>query len=215
VARWFDKSQAESYNPRLSGRTVSKCASAGACRLEYQEPGEELKSMAAERANAFDFWGPKTLVGTELKPGDRAPAFTVTGPRDATIRSADFTGKPLIIATAPSLETGVCSTQTRRFNQVAADLGDDVAILTVSADLPFTPARWCGAEGIDKVVVGSDYKDMSFGDAYGTHVKELRIESRAVFVVDRDGIIRYVEYVPIGGQEPNYDAALDVARKLV
>lgn len=161
-----------------------------------------------ERANAFDWWGPKTLVGPELKPGDKAPEFTLTKARDATVSSQEFAGKPLVISVIPSIETGVCSTQTRRFNQEAAQLGDQVNILTVSADLPFTQARWCGAEGIDKIVMASDYKDMNFGSAYGTHVKEVRLESRAVFVVDADGVIRYAEYVPIGGQEPNYDAAM-------
>jgi thiol peroxidase len=109
----------------------------------------------------------------------------------------------------------VCSKQTRRFNEEAARLGDHVSILTVSADLPFAQARWCGAEGINNVVMGSDYKDMNFGDAYGTHIKDLRWESRAVFVVDANGTIRYAEYVPVGGQEPNYDAALNTLKTLL
>lgn len=167
-----------------------------------------------ERANAFDFWGPKTLVGPELKPGDRAPEFSLTRGREP-VDSAQFAGKPLVISVIPSIDTGVCSRQTHRFNQEAAALGDAVAILTVSADLPFAQGRWCGAEGVDKVIMASDHRDMSFGAAYGTYVKELRIESRAVFVVDKDGIIRYAEYVPAGGQEPNYDAALAVLKELV
>jgi len=170
--------------------------------------------MAQERANAFDFWGPRTLIGPELNPGDKAPAFTLTKPKNEKISSADFAGKPLVISVIPSIDTGVCSRQTRRFNEEAAALGDKVNILTVSADLPFAQARWCGAEGIDKVVMGSDYIDMSFGDAYGTHIKDLRWESRAVFVVDQNGIIRHVEYVPIGGQEPNYDATLAALKEL-
>ena len=170
--------------------------------------------MATERANAFEFAGSNTLIGDELKPGDKAPDFKLVKGRD-TITMSDFAGKPLIISVVPSLETGVCSRQTRTFNEAASKLGDDIAILTVSADLPYTQARWCGAEGVDKVVVASDHRDMSFGDAYGTHVKELRIVSRAVFVVDREGVIRYVQYVPVGATEPNYDAALDAARKLV
>lgn len=166
-----------------------------------------------ERANAFDFGGPRTLVGPELKPGDKAPAFTLSGGRN-TITSVQFAGKPLIISVIPSIDTGVCSRQTRRFNEAAAAMGDRLNILTVSADLPFAQGRWCGAEGIDNVVMGSDHFDMNFGDAYGTHVKELRIESRAVFVVDRDGIIRHAEYVSNAGQEPNYDAALAAAQDL-
>lgn len=170
--------------------------------------------MAQERANAFDFWGPRTLVGPELKPGDPAPSFTLTKARDEQVSSAEFAGKPLVISVIPSIDTGVCSRQTRRFNEEAAKLGDRVSILTVSADLPFAQARWCGAEGIDKVIMASDYKDMSFGDAYGTHVKELRWESRAAFVVDADGVIRYAEYVPVGGQEPNYEAVLATLKDL-
>jgi thiol peroxidase len=161
-----------------------------------------------ERPNAFDWWGPKTLVGPQLKPGDTAPAFMLTGARDASVSSADFAGTPHVISVIPSIETGICATQTRRFNEAAAQLGEQVKILTVSADLPFTQGRWCGAEGIDKVVMASDYKDMNFGDAYGTHIKEVRLESRAVFVVDGAGVIRYAEYVPNGGQEPDYEAAL-------
>jgi thioredoxin-dependent peroxiredoxin len=170
--------------------------------------------MAQERANAFDWWGPRTLVGPELKPGDTAPAFTLTKLKNEKIDSADFAGKPLVISVIPSIDTGVCSRQTRRFNEEAAALGDKVNIVTVSADLPFAQARWCGAEGLDKIVMGSDYLDMNFGDAYGTHIKDLRWESRAVFVVDQNGIVRHVEYVPVGGQEPNYDAALAVLKEL-
>ena len=167
-----------------------------------------------ERPNAFDFWGPKTLVGPELKVGDRAPAFRLTKARDEIVSSADFAGRPLVISVIPSIDTGVCSRQTRRFNEEAAKLGDAASVLTVSADLPFTQGRWCGAEGIDKVIMASDYKDMSFGDAYGTHIKELRWESRAAFVVDREGVIRYAEYVPVGGQEPNYDAVLAALKEI-
>src|SRR6266511_111299 len=169
--------------------------------------------MAQERASAFDFWGPKTLVGPELKPGARAPAFLLSKGKD-TISSEQFAGKPLVISVIPSIDTGVCSRQTRRFNEEAARLGDAVNILTVSADLPFAQSRWCGAEGIDKVIMGSDYLDMSFGDAYGTHIKELRLDSRAVFVVDQNGVIRYAQYVPGAGQEPNYDAALAALKEI-
>jgi len=128
--------------------------------------------------------------------------------------SVDFAGKPLVISVIPSIDTGVCSRQTRRFNEEAAALGDKVNILTVSADLPFAQARWCGAEGIGKVVMGSDYVDMNFGSSYGTYIKDLRWESRAVFVVDANGIIRHVEYVPVSGQEPNYDATLAALQEL-
>ncbi len=167
-----------------------------------------------ERPNAFDWGGPKTLVGPELKPGDKAPAFKLIRGR-GTVSSEELAGKPLVISVIPSVDTSVCSRQTRRFNEEAAKLGERLNILTVSADLPFAQGRWCGAEGIDKIVMGSDHLDMSFGDAYGTHVKELRIESRAVFVVDAAGVIRYAEYLPAAGQHPNYDAALAAARALL
>ncbi len=170
--------------------------------------------MTIERPNAFDWWGPKTLVGPELKPGDTAPAFVLTQGR-TFVNSEQFAGKPLVISVIPSIETGVCSGQTRHFNEAAAALGDAVNIVTVSADLPFTQGRWCAAEGIDKIIMGSDHLDMSFGTAYGTYVKEVRLDSRAVFVVDADGTIRYVEYVPVGGNEPNYDAALDAVKSLI
>src|SRR6266496_1102175 len=170
--------------------------------------------MPQERANAFDFWGPKTLLGSALKPGDKAPAFKLFKTRGEQISSAQFVGKPLVISVIPSIDTRVCPMQTRRFNEEAAKLGDVVNILTVSADLPFAQGRWCGAEGIDKIIMGSDYFDMNFGDAYGTHIKELRLESRAVFVVDAEGIICHVEYVPVSGQEPNYDAALAALKEL-
>ena len=170
--------------------------------------------MAQERAKAFDFWGPKTLVGPELKPGDAAPPFKLVKVRGVEVGSDAFAGKPLIISVVPSLDTGVCSMQTRRFNQEAGKLGDQANIITVSADLPFAQARWCGAEGVENLQVLSDHRDMSFGDAYGTHIKELRWESRAVFVVDRDGVIRYAEYVPVAGREPNYDAALAALKEL-
>lgn len=168
--------------------------------------------MTSKRANAFDFWGPQTLLGPELKVGDRAPDFTLSQGKDS-ISSAQFKGKALIISVLPSIDTGVCSRQTRRFNEEVTKQSD-LTVLTVSADLPFAQSRWCGAEGIDKVVMGSDYRDMSFGNAYGTHIQDVRLESRAVFVVDSQGIIRHVEYVPAAGQEPNYEAALAAVRNL-
>jgi len=118
------------------------------------------------------------------------------------------------IRVVQSLDTGVCDLQTRRFKEEAAGLGEDVVVLTVSADLPFAQARWCGAAGVDRVITLSDHRDMAFGNAYGTHVKELRLEQRSVFVVDKGGIVRYVEYVPEIGQHPNYEAALATVRAL-
>jgi thiol peroxidase len=169
--------------------------------------------MAQERPNAFNFRGPKTLVGPELKAGDTAPAFTLIDGKGQQVSSDAFKGKPMLISVVPSVDTGVCSLQTRRFDQEAASLGDAITVLGVSADLPFAQARWCGAEGAENIRVLSDHRDMSFGQAFGTYVKELRIESRAVFVVDKDGVIRYAEYVPVVGNQPNYDAAIAAVRE--
>jgi thiol peroxidase len=168
-----------------------------------------------ERANAFDFIGPKTLVGPELKVGDKAPAFVVLGQDLKDIDSTTLAGKPMLISVIPSVDTGVCDLQTKRFNEEAGRMGDKITLLTVSADLPFALRRYCGANEIKSLVVASDHRSMAFGAAYGTYIKEVRLESRAVFVVDGAGVIRHAEYVPTAGQHPDYDAALAVLAKLV
>lgn len=165
-----------------------------------------------ERAEAFDFLGPRTLVGPELKPGDAAPDFTLITSKLTTVTKADFAGKPMLISVIPSLDTGVCSKQSLRFNQEAAALGEQASFLTVSADLPFAQGRWCGSNDATAIQTLSDHREMSFGASYGTYVRDLRILSRAVFVVDADGIVRYAEYVPVAGHEPNYDPALDALK---
>jgi len=164
--------------------------------------------MAQERPGAATFLGnPLTLVGPELKAGDKAPAFTVltNDLKEASLNGS--AGKVRLISVVPSLDTPVCDAQTRRFNQEAGNLGD-VAILTISMDLPFAQKRWCGAAGVDKVQTLSDHRDASFSQAYGTLIKELRLDSRAVFVVDAKDTVRYVEYVKEVSAHPNYDAAI-------
>jgi thiol peroxidase len=168
-----------------------------------------------ERANAFDFIGPKTLVGPELKVGDKAPAFVLLGQDLKDIDSATLAGKPMLVSVAPSVDTGVCDLQTKRFNEEAGKHGDKITFLSVTADLPFALRRYCGANEIKNIVVASDHRTMAFGAAYGTYVKEIRLESRAVFVVDSAGVIQYAEYVPVAGQHPNYDAALAVLAGLL
>lgn len=169
-----------------------------------------------ERPNAVTFLSnPLTLVGKELKPGDQAPDATLVKQDLSTVNLSDYFGKVLLISVVPSLDTGVCSAQTKRFNEEASRLPDAVRVLTVSMDLPFAQKRFCGAENIDKIEVLSDHREASFGQAYGTLVKELRIESRAVFVIDPQGVIRYVEYVPEITNHPNYDAALQAVRALL
>lgn len=171
--------------------------------------------MAIERPAAFDFLGPKTLVGPELKAGDMAPDFTLLNRKLQPVSKSAFAGKPLVLSVVPSLDTSVCSVQSKRFDEEAAKLGDKVAIVTVSADLPFAQGRWCKENDAKTAETLSDHRDMSFGDAYGTHVKEDRIESRAVFVVDASGTVQYAEYVGQAGEQPNYDAALEALQKLI
>ncbi|HOZ49840.1 MAG TPA: thiol peroxidase [Candidatus Hydrogenedentes bacterium] len=162
-----------------------------------------------ERPGAVTFQGnPLTVLGDPLEVGDAAPDFELLSNALEPVCLADSAGKVRLISVVPSLDTPVCDTQTRKFNEKIAACGDNVVGLTVSADLPFAQARWCGAAGIDRVQTLSDHRTMAFGDAYGTHIKELRLEARAVFVVDAEGIIRYVQYVPEITTEPDYEAAL-------
>lgn len=170
----------------------------------------------SERTGIITFKGnPLTLVGPELKVGDKAPAFTAVDNGLAPKTLADYAGKIKIVSAVPSLDTPVCDTETRRFNQEAAGLPGNVAVLTISLDLPFAQARWCGAAGIDKVVTLSDYRDRSFGTAYGVLIKELLLLGRAVFVVDADDVIRYIQVVPEVTAEPDYNAVIEAAKKLL
>ena len=165
-----------------------------------------------ERAGATTLKGnPLTLIGPELKAGDRAPDFSLTGGDLKPVTLKDTGNQVRIISVVPSLDTPVCDAQTKRFNEEAAKL-PGVDILTVSMDLPFAQKRWCGAFGVDKVKMLSDHKDGSFGSNYGTLIKELRIESRAIFVLDKNNKIKHVEYVKEVADHPNYETALDAAR---
>ena len=153
---------------------------------------------------------PVTLIGDEVKVGDKAPQFTVVANDLSEKTLSDFSGVRLI-SSVPSLDTGVCDAQTRRFNEEAKKISG-VTVLTISADLPFAQTRWCGASGLDNVITLSDHRDLSFGTAYGVAIKELRLLSRAVFVVNSNDEITYVEYVDEVTNHPNYDAALKAAR---
>lgn len=157
---------------------------------------------------------PVTLLGKEIKVGDKAPDFTVitTDSKPYTLKDAGNSVK--IISIVPSLDTGVCELQTISFNEAAAELGD-VVILTISVDLPFAQKRFCGAHGIDKVITLSDHKDLSFGLNYGFVMEESRLLARGVVILDKDNIVRYVEYVSEGGTHPNYEKAIEEAKKLV
>lgn len=171
--------------------------------------------MAQERTGVATFKGnPLTLIGPELQVGDTAPDFTISKNllEDASLK--DFAGKIKLISVVPSLDTGVCDAQTRRFNEAAAGLSEDVVILTVSADLPFAQARWCGAAGVDQVITLSDYKSRSFGQAYGVLIKEFQLDMRSIFVVDQNDKITYVEYLSEMTEHPNYEAAIEAVKSL-
>lgn len=144
-----------------------------------------------------------------------APNFTVVARDLSSARLQDFVGKVLVVLSVPSLDTAVCDQETRRFNEEAARLGGRVGVITISMDLPFAQSRWCGAAGVDQVTLLSDYKDREFGVKYGVYIKELGLLSRAVFVIDPGGTLRYVEYVPEVGQHPNYDKALAAVQALL
>jgi len=165
-----------------------------------------------ERAGATTLKGnPLTLVGPELKAGDQAPDFTLTDNSLKPVTLKDTGSNVRIISVVPSLDTPVCDAQTKRFNEETAKLSG-VDIITVSMDLPFAQKRWCGAFGVDNVKMLSDHASGSFGSNYGTLIKELRIESRAIFVLDQKNKIRHVEYVKEVADHPNYEAALSAAR---
>ncbi len=156
---------------------------------------------------------PMAVVGPELKTGDRAPDFDVTDMAMKTVTLADTGRGVRIFSVVPSLDTPVCDAQTKRFNDEAAKL-PGVEIYTVSMDLPFAQKRWCNNFGIDRVKMLSDHKNASFGTRYGTLIRDLRIESRALFVVDQEGVVRHAEYVKEVGDHPNYEPALRTARAL-
>ena len=167
-----------------------------------------------ERKEAVTLRGkPFTLVGPEIKVGDPAPDFTVIANDMSPVKLADTAGKVRILATVPSLDTPVCDAETRRFNEEAANL-PGVEILTVSMDLPMAQKRWCGAAGVQNVRTLSDYRERSLGPAYGVLIQELQLDARAVFVLDKDNTVRYVEYVKEVADHPNYDAALAATKKL-
>lgn len=155
-----------------------------------------------------------SLAGADLAVGQQAPDAALSGNDMKEVKLSSYRGKVVILSSVPSLDTPVCSRETHRFNQEAAGLGDNIAILTISMDLPFAQKRWCGAEGVDKVVTLSDHKDASFGKAYGVLMPDIRLLARALFVVDRAGVVRYKQVVPEISQEPDYEPVLAAARKL-
>ena len=157
---------------------------------------------------------PLTLIGPELNAGSHAPDFTVLDAELKPISLKDFSGKTRIISVTPSLDTPVCDLQLRRFNTEAAKMQGDVVVLNISMDLPFAISRFCTSAGIDMVKALSDHRDASFGTAYGLLIKELRLLARAIFVIDKNDVIRYREIVPEIANQPDYDKALEAVKKI-
>jgi len=168
---------------------------------------EERTGLITMRGN------PLTLLGKEVKAGDKAPDFRVLSNDLKPVSLSTYGGKTVLISSVPSLDTPVCDMETRRFNEEAGRLGDDVVILTISMDLPFAQKRWCGAAGVDRVITLSDHKEADFGKKYGVLIKELRLLARAVFLLDKEGLVRYVQIVPEVSEEPDYEAALKAIRQ--
>ncbi len=154
---------------------------------------------------------PVTLLGNEVSVGDQAPDFTVLANDLSPVTLANSKGKVRILSVVPSIDTGVCDAQTRRFNEDASKL-ENVEVLTISMDLPFAQKRWCASNGLENVQTLSDHRDASFGEAYGVLIKELRLLARSVFVVDSSDKVTYVEYVSEATNHPNYEAAIEAAK---
>jgi thiol peroxidase len=171
--------------------------------------------MTTKRKGLIEVGGkPATVIGEDVKVGQKAPDFTVFKTDWSQIKALKETkGKIRIIAAVPSLDTDVCDRETRRFNQEAAGLGKDVAILVISTDLPYAQKRWCGASGVDQVLTLSDSYKADFGKKYACLIEERRTLRRAVFVVDRQGVVTYADYMPALGNEPKYDQVLAAAKK--
>jgi len=170
----------------------------------------------AERTGLITMKGnPLTLLGNPVKEGDKAPATTLVSNDLSEVKLSSFTGKVLVLSSVPSLDTPVCDTETRRFSQEAGRLGDKVTVVTVSTDLPFAQKRWCGAAGVKNVLTLSDHRDAAFGQDYGMLIKGLRLLARCIFVVDKGGVVRYVQLVKEVADEPDYDSVLAAVKKLL
>ena len=170
--------------------------------------------MANKKPTVTFKGNPLTLVGSQLKVGDAAPDVELLANDLSVVKLSDFRGRVCVLCSVPSLDTSVCDTQTRKFNEQAVSLGDDVVVLTISMDLPFAQKRWCGSANVKNVLTFSDHRKAEFGNAFGVLIKELRLLARAVFVVDRAGVIRYVEIVDELTHEPNYQAALKIVQRI-
>lgn len=158
---------------------------------------------------------PLTLLGPELKVGDVAPDFQVVDNSLNPVKLSDFKGKVVLLSVTPSVDTGICDLQAKRFNKMATEVSSDVVILNISVDLPFALARWCGATGSDKIKMLSDYQDWNFGLQYGLLTKETRLLARSVWIIDKNGIIRYIQIVHESPTEPNYTEAFEALKRVI
>lgn len=157
---------------------------------------------------------PVTIIGNEVKVGDKAPDFVALNAELKPVKLSDYDGKVKIIVVYPSIDTGVCAAQNRRFNVEANSL-TDVVVLSISCDLPFAQSRFCGAEGLSNIVTLSDHKDLDFGEKYGFVIEELRLLTRGTVIIDKEGIVKYVEHVPEITTDPDYETALKIAKELI
>lgn len=168
-----------------------------------------------ERNNVITMKGnPLTLIGPELKVGEKAPNFTVLDKGLSPKSLSDYTGKIKVLSVTPSLDTPVCDMQAQWFNDEATSLPGDVVVINVSMDLPFAIGRFCIAKGVDKVEVLSDHRDASFGKSWGLLIKELRLLTRAVAIVDGDDVLRYMQIVPEATDAPDYDALMEALKSV-
>jgi len=170
---------------------------------------EERKGAVTLRGN------PLTLMGKEIRVGDKAPEVELLDNELKPVKLSDYRGKVVVLSSVPSLDTPTCDMETRRFNSEAANLGDSVVILTVSTDLPFAQKRWCGAAGVDKVKTLSDHRETAFGQAYGVLIRELRLLARSIVVLDKNGVVQYIQHVKEVSQEPDYAAVIAAVKKLL
>lgn len=159
--------------------------------------------------------GPVTLIGEPVKTGDKAPDFTLLDKTLSPRTLADYEGKIKVLAVYPSIDTGICAAQNRKFNELATKMSADVVVLSVSCDLPFAQSRFCAAEGLDNVVTLSDHKETDFGLKYGFLIEELRLLARGTVIIGKDNVVKYVEFVPEIATEPDYDATMEALSKLV
>jgi thiol peroxidase len=232
LSDWKSKAEGEIRNLRgeLEGRTKAlqeKAKEFGEYREKAEKRIADLQAKArtwvdqaispgGEQTGKVTFKGnPVALLGREVKVGDPAPQFQVVDPTMQPVSLASFKGKFKLISSVPSLDTPVCDRETKRFNEEAGKLPENVVILTISMDLPFAQARWCAAAGVEKVKTLSDFQNRSFGQAYGVLIKELKLLARAIFIVDDQDMVRYVEFVPEITQEPDYDRVLSAMRALL